>query len=118
LDWRLGLDVVDLALGDSLQVSRWFQRADELMRGFRLAFKPFGVLSQESIEGLPVLINSEGAGAAVVLGHPLWRHDSENWSSEVTAAAAAVLDRGISKVKVSDLYVLDRMPFRVFNLLT
>ena len=118
LDWRLGLDVVDLALGDSLQVSRWFQRSDELMRGFRLAFKPFGVLSQETIEGLPVLINSERAGAAVVLGHPLWRHDSENWSSQVNAAAAAVLDRGISKVKVSDLYVLDRTPFRVFNLLT
>jgi DEAD/DEAH box helicase domain-containing protein len=117
LDWRLGLDVVDLALGESLHVSRWFQRADELMRGFRLAFKPFGILSQETIGGLPVLINSEGGGAAVILGHPLWRHETDYWSSEVTTAVAAIQDRGISKVRVSDLYVLDRTPFRIFNLL-
>jgi DEAD/DEAH box helicase domain-containing protein len=117
LDWRLGLDVVDLALGESLHVSRWCQRADELMRGFRLAFKPFGILSQETIGGLPVLINSEGGGAAVILGHPLWRHETDYWSSEVTTAVAAIQDRGISKVRVSDLYVLDRTPFRIFNLL-
>lgn len=117
LDWRLGLDVVDLALGDSLKVSRWFERAEELMRGFRLAFKPFGILSQEDIGGIPVLINSEGAGSAVVLGHPLWRHDSDHWAPEINATVTALQGKGISKVRVSDLYVLDRAPFRVFNLL-
>jgi len=117
LDWRLGLDVVDLALGDSLDAPRWFDRADELMWGFRQAFKPFGVLSQEVIDDLPVIINSDSSGSAVVLGHPLWRHDRDSWSRGVATAVAALQKRGIAKVKVSDLYVLDRTPFRVYNLL-
>jgi DEAD/DEAH box helicase domain-containing protein len=117
LDWRLGLDVVDLALGDSLKAPRWFDRANELMWGFRQAFKPFGILSQETIDGLPVIVNSEGSGSAVVLGHPLWRHDRDNWSREIRTTVATLQKRGIGKVKVSDLYVLDRAPFRVYSLL-
>jgi DEAD/DEAH box helicase domain-containing protein len=117
LDWRLGLDVVDLALGDSVKVPRWFERANELMWGFRQAFKPFGILSQETIDGLPVIVNSEGSGSAVVLGHPLWRHDRDNWSRDITTAVAILQKRGIGKVKVSDLYVLDRAPFRVYKVL-
>lgn len=87
------------------------------MLGFRHAFRPFGILSQETLAGLPVIVNSQGAGSAVVLGHPLWRHDRDQWSEEVTIAVTALRDRGIRKVRVSDLYVLDRTPFRVFNLL-
>jgi DEAD/DEAH box helicase domain-containing protein len=117
LDWRLGLDIVDLALGNALRVERWFERADELMLGFRQAFKPFGILSQDTVNGLPAIVNSEGSGSAVVLGHPLWRHDHDNWSQQMRAAAAALQKRGIGKVRVSDLYVLDRTPFRVYNLL-
>ncbi len=87
------------------------------MLGFRQAFKPFGILSQEMIAGLPAIVNSEGSGSAVVLGHPLWRHDRDNWSYEIKTAVATLQKRGIGKVKVSDLYVLDRTPFRVYNLL-
>jgi DEAD/DEAH box helicase domain-containing protein len=87
------------------------------MFGFREAFKPFGILSQETVDGLPTIINSEGAGSAVVLGHPLWRHDRDHWSTDVKNAVAALQKRKISKVRVSDLYVLDRTPFRVFDLL-
>lgn len=117
LDWRLGLDVVDLALAYPLQLQRWFERSNEMITGFRRAFKPFGILSQETINGLPTIINSQGAGSAVVLGHPLWRHDRDNWEPEVSAAVAVLRSRGIGKVKVSDLYVLDRTPFRIYNLL-
>ena len=117
LDWRLGLDVVDLALGNPLRLRHWFDRADELMGAFRKAFRPFGVLSQEGIGGVPTIINSAGAGSAVVLGHPLWRQDQDHWTPEIKHAVASLRGRGISKVGVSDLYVLDRTPFRVFNLL-
>lgn len=117
LDWRLGLDIVDLALGGSLKVERWLDRAEELMFGFREAFKPWGVLSQETVRGLPAIVNSEGSGSAVVLGHPLWRHDPDHWSAEVRKAVVALQKRGISKVAISDLCVLDRTPFRVFKVL-
>ncbi len=118
LDWRLGLDVVDLALGQPLAVDQWTLRADDLMTGFLKAFKPFGDMAKDSVEGLPVLINREGPGSAVVLGHPLWRHDVDNLAPEVTAAVTELRDRGIGRVAVSDLFVLDRTPFRVFGKLT
>jgi DEAD/DEAH box helicase domain-containing protein len=118
LDWRLGLDVVDLALGGSLDLEPWFVRADELLKGFQQAFKPFGRLSSEMIAGVPVILNIEGRGAAVVLGHPLWRHDVEHRSEPVANAVTELQDRGIAKIGVSDLFVLDRTPFRIFSMLT
>lgn len=118
LDWRLGLDVVDLALGHPLALDEWTGRAEDLLSGFMKAFEPFGDMAGETVSGLPVLVNREGTGTAVVLGHPLWRHDAENWSREVTAAVTKLRDRGVGKVRVSDLFVLDRTPFRVFGKLT
>lgn len=118
LDWRLGLDVVDLALGRPLDVDQWTERADDLVTGFMKAFEPFGDMARDTIGSLPVLLNREGHGAAVVLGHPLWRHDVDNWSPEVAAAVAEIRSRGIGKVRVSDLFVLDRTPFKVFGKLT
>lgn len=118
LDWRLGLDVVDLAIGRPLAINEWTGRADELLSGFMKAFEPFGDMAKETVGGLPVLLNREGTGTAVVLGHPLWRHDVDNWAPDVIAAVAELRDRGVGKVRVSDLFVLDRTPFKVFGKLT
>lgn len=115
LDWRLGLDVVDLALGEALNVSRWFDRSGELLNGFVRAFEPYGQISSDLIDGMPVILNSQGAGSAVALGHPLWRHDSERWTTEMRTTVGELRNRGIDKVSVSDLYALDRAPFRIFS---
>ncbi len=115
LDWRLGLDVVDLALGGTLDLSVWQERATELLRGFEQSFEKFGNLSHGIFDGVPVILNNEGSGSAVVLGHPLWRHDALHWTSGVQSAVGKLRRRGVGRVGVSDLFVLDRTPFRIFS---
>ena len=39
LDWRLALDVVDLALGRPLNIDQWNDRADRLVDGFVDAYR-------------------------------------------------------------------------------
>jgi DEAD/DEAH box helicase domain-containing protein len=52
-----------------------------------------------------------------VNGHPLWRHDDANWSPEVRRAVTELRGQGLSHVTVSDTYVLDRVPIKLFNAL-
>lgn len=115
LDWRLGLDVVDLALGQELDVSQWADRTSLLMRSFIAGYGAHLKTSEDLVNGIPALVTTEGRGAAVLIGHPLWRHDEANWSPQVTRAVSELRGRGLSEVKVSDAYVLDRTPVRIFR---
>jgi DEAD/DEAH box helicase domain-containing protein len=117
LDWRLGLDVVDLALGHDLDPSRWADRTTELIRSFLDGYGPHVRLEQDVVNGLPALISIDGLGSAVVVGHPLWRHDEAHWGPEMRRAVKELAGRGLSRVAVSDTYVLDRTPIRLFNAL-
>jgi len=115
LDWRLGLDVVDLALGRSLDVSLWSDRTEALMESFANGYGPHLRIESHTANGLPVLVAPEGGGAAVIIGHPLWRHENAHWSPEVRRAEAELRGRGMSSVTVSDTYVLDRTPSKLFS---
>lgn len=117
LDWRLGLDVVDLVLGRSLDLSRWSDRTAALIQSFADGYGPHLRIEQHTVNGLPALVSPEGRGAAVVIGHPLWRHEDAHWNPQVRRAVTELRGRGLSHVTVSDTYVLDRTPIRVFNAL-
>lgn len=115
LDWRLGLDVVDLALGQELDVSQWGDWTGVLMRSFIAGYGAHVKTSESVFNGIPALVTAEGRGAAVLIGHPLWRHDEANWNPLMRRAVGELRDLGISEVKVSDAYVLDRTPVKIFN---
>jgi DEAD/DEAH box helicase domain-containing protein len=115
LDWRLGLDVVDLVLGEELDTRPWNDRVETLIQQFTAAYGTSVDVTAESVNGLPALLVSEGAGAAVLIGHPLWRHDELAWNAQVHRAATELRGRGISNVQVSDAYVLDRTPVRIYS---
>lgn len=117
LDWRLGLDVVDLALGHSLEPGTWGDRTSALMESFTDGYGQHVPVEQAIVNGLPVLIAPQGRGAAVVIGHPLWRREDTHWSPEVRRAVKELHGRGLAHVTVSDTYVLDRTPIKVFNAL-
>jgi hypothetical protein len=53
---------------------------------------------------------------AIVLGHPLWLHDNR-FLNETQAEAVDILrtDLHVAEVGVSDLFVLDRTPARIFH---
>lgn len=117
LDWRLGLDVVDLVLGRRLDLSHWTTRTAALMQSFVDGYGPHLRIEQHVVNGLPALISSENQGAAVVIGHPLWRHEDAHWNANVRRAVTELRGRGLSNVTVSDTYVLDRTPVKLFNAL-
>lgn len=117
LDWRLGLDVVDLVLGRSLDVTHWADRTASSMQSFADGYGPHLRIEQHTVNGLPALVSPTGGGSAVVIGHPLWRHEDAHWSPEVRRAVTELRGRGLSHVTVSDTYVLDRTPTKLFNAL-
>ena len=117
LDWRLGLDVVDLALGRPLDPANWADRTAALMQSFSDGYGQHIRVEQAVVNGLPALIAHEGPGAAIVIGHPLWRHEDAHWNPEVRRATTELHGRGLAHVTVSDTYVLDRTPIKLFNAL-
>jgi len=117
LDWRLGLDVVDLALGNELDYSKWHDCSTALINSFADGFGSQLRIERDVIEGLPVIISPEGDGSAVVIGHPLWRHEESSWNSLVRKVAADLRSRGLTQVRASDPYVLDRTPIKIFSAL-
>jgi DEAD/DEAH box helicase domain-containing protein len=117
LDWRLGLDVVDLVLGRSLDLSFWADRTAALMQSFADGYGPHLRIEQHVVNGLSALVSPAGRGAAVVIGHPLWRHEEAHWTPEVRGAVIALRGRGLAHVTVSDTYMLDRTPIKLFNAL-
>lgn len=117
LDWRLGLDVVDLALGRDLDPSHWVDRNVALTRSFLSGYGAHLRVDHELVSDLPVFIAPEGRGAAVVIGHPLWRREEAQWSPKVRKAVTELRGRGLAHVAVFDTYVLDRTPIKLFNAL-
>lgn len=117
LDWRLGLDVVDLVLGRSLEFSHWTDRTAALMRSFVDGYGPHLRIEQQLVNGLPTLVSPEGQGTAVVIGHPLWRHEDTHWNPNVRQAVTELKGLGLSRIEVSDTFVLDRTPITIFNAL-
>ena len=116
LDWRLALDMLDLAAGESLKTDRWLARGASVAYAFAQGMG--GWLTAELIDGLPVLINKD-ARKAVILGHPLWRRDEEHltdWQRRVLTTVMTSM--GMHAVELSDLYEMDRQPLAVLRYLT
>jgi DEAD/DEAH box helicase domain-containing protein len=103
LDWRLGLDLADLAAQRDLDTSRWLDEheaiATGLARAFELDVVPAGRL---------LALRDPGSGRAVVLRHPLWPAEENAWLPEQVAAVGAL--GGGSSVGMFDLYTARRWP--------
>ncbi|WP_062519293.1 DEAD/DEAH box helicase [Demequina silvatica] len=117
LDWRLGLDVVDLALGKELELAHWEPHTNDLIRRFVEGYGTHLPIERDQTNGLQVLVCTEGDGSAAIVGHPLWRHDKSHWNDQVQGAATRLRGRGLANVTVTDAFVLDRTPIKVFNAL-
>lgn len=116
LDWRLALDVADLALGGELDLARWSTLADRAAKQFRRAYgEPLGGGVAVMREAGLTVIGHEGR--AVVLGHPLWRQDEDGWNGRQTEAARGLAAAGWS-VAMSDIRRCRIHPDKLFAVLT
>jgi DEAD/DEAH box helicase domain-containing protein len=116
LDWRLALDVADLALGRPLNASRALSRAPALADQFVTTFGRSieGGLKTELVEGLWALVRGDRK-RAVLLGHPLWRHDSAHLNDQQADAMTALQEGGVGDIVIADTYLLDRAPVTVYG---
>lgn len=70
LDWRLALDMADLVCGRPLQLGRWFDQAEGVLRTFQTLCVAAGLSVEVRNGDLPAVV--DGRRTAIILGHPLW----------------------------------------------
>jgi DEAD/DEAH box helicase domain-containing protein len=101
LDWRLGLDMVDLAAGRTPDDTRWQERSSVVARDLAEAF---GFESTE-LADLPAIRNSS-TDRFVALGHPLW----STRDSQRAPAQSAAMREAPGECLLSDAFSADRSP--------
>jgi DEAD/DEAH box helicase domain-containing protein len=109
LDWRLALDVAELAVGTPLNVSRWLSRAEPLTKAFAEAFG-LDVLEAGSL----MAAQDARSGRIGFFGHPLWRLDEAFYTAEQARAHAAAKKATSADVRAFDLMTLARAPQNIF----
>lgn len=110
LDWRLALDVAELAAGRSLTADRWLTDAERGVGAFAAAFSV-----QPVHLGQLWGAKEETTGRVAVFGHPLWRRDEAYWvDDQVDSADLATQEHGADGVGAFDLHTLSRAPQNVF----
>jgi len=109
LDWRLGLDMTQLALDPNTQIdlnaAHWApliaRTANPYFLGLNLTPAVFGSL----VGGVDV-VNNE----ALILTHPLWDVDPQNFTPDVAAAVAAAEGQGLS-AQLRSIFHAVRFPY-------
>lgn len=115
LDWRLAMDVAELALGEPLNVERSLSTAHAVAEAFA---QSYGGLSTGQHGGLAFIVN-EPTQRAVVVAHPLWRPERQFFVSAQRDAADAVdVEHGASDVASIGLNQLRRKPQSTYAWLT
>ena len=75
LDWRLALDLAEIALGRTLSEDRWLKQAPDIGQRFVKLCEMNGIDAWLEQAGRLVAVVRDGP-MALVLGHPLW-HERE-----------------------------------------
>jgi len=111
LDWRLALDMAELGLGRQVNWGRWLSRTGPLVAGFMNSFTPVGIEHHE-FDGIAVLAYPS-TRKAVILRHPLWRHEPNLRMQRHAAVASWVTNELGYRLERGDLFELDRNPTRI-----
>lgn len=114
LDWRLALDMLDLASGAALQEERWFAMGRAAAHWTTKLMPEISVLQ---VHGVPVLTAPGLEGRrAVVLGHPLWWKD-RRYSTDLQENVLLDLEDDGWTPTTSDVLEFQRSPARSLRLL-
>ena len=111
LDWRLALDVAELAAGEPLSDERWLRgiapRVDAFLSGYAGA-----PLRRVQLGPLPGILHTAG-GRAAFISPPLWPFESGYYTEQQAEAQLDASRRGVEAVSF-DAFSFGRLPNRVF----
>lgn len=114
LDWRLALDMLDLASGSALSLDRWFLRTGKLIDALNQV-APGQITVAESDGGVPI-ISLLGGKSIVIIGHPLWWRKEQNFSPQQVRIAHDVRARfPVATIAWTDFFDIDRRPLKVLQ---
>ena len=115
LDWRLGLDMLDLAAGKELKISRWIGGLEPLLDVFENQTSE--AVQCKFIESIPVMMNAEQT-KVLIISHPLWSVNKSNWTSEQNTMYDTVKNRfPSSDIRFSNPLEIQNSPLKVLQFL-
>lgn len=109
LDWRLSLDLADLALGNQLTTTRWIDGAEDRSVENFVSFANnagMAAVAGFSSSGLATITNGK---KALVLGHPLWHTRDGYLQPRQVEAREELLVNGIAPTFVDAREFASRM---------
>jgi len=111
LDWRLALDMLDLAAGEELNPNRWIHLGWKMAETLESQF-PESVEAVHRVD-VPVLLSRDNsAPRAVLIGHPLWWRDGRHLVDIQAQVIVTLEDEGFEVIQ-SDPYEINLNPSRV-----
>ena len=121
LDWRLALDISELAAGKSLDTWRWFGRVNTLALPVLETLREDNAFLQTFGELHAIVLPTTKRIA--LLGHPLWSIHSDYFNSAQATAVVEAIERarglGASSasdaVRMWDLWTLARHPDKIIE---
>ncbi|MFA5077871.1 MAG: helicase-related protein [Dehalococcoidia bacterium] len=124
LDWRLALDISELAAGLSLDVSRWFNRVDGLSIPILECLKEEGA-ALTTFNGLPAIV-VPAIKKIAILSHPLWtihdnflNHQQARAKLEAINLAASLGSHDTARaVAMCDIWTLAHNPHKIIERLS
>ena len=115
LDWRLALDLGQLAKGSALPAERWLSQGGAIAENFVTAFGGYTDFELVAAGELHAVL-AHSAGRAAVFGHPLWRSVPEYFVETQQETELWILSKqSIDEVRFFDLATLRRDPATVFT---
>ena len=117
LNWRLGIDFAELALGVAMNESRWLDRGALVSQQFTNTFSQQGALVVEETASGLFAIGRSDKKKVVILGHPLWRQDPRFLNDIQTNAYDELLGLGYADVQISDMYLAEFKPYKMWSML-
>ena len=115
LDWRLALDMGELAAGKPLELARWLDLGTRFVRDFASAYGPHSKMEHAAFGSLQGVVSHE-TKRAVFFGHPLWRLDEPYFvDAQEEALDQARTHPAVGEVQAFDLWTLRRNPATVFQ---
>ena len=119
LDWRLALDVAELAAGHDPDLSRWFGRIESLAVPVLETFSAQGATLEEFGDLKAIVVPP--CGKVALLGHPLWSVHRDYFNSRQANAYLQALEsiggpdrkNPSQAVRMWDAWTLARHPHRV-----
>ena len=114
LDWRLALDLVQVARGGPMPLKRWLSQGEATTDGFLAAFR--GSRNREHIvAGELHGVYAPPARRVALFGHPLWRSQPKYLVDPQQIAASRVRENhNVDVIRFFDIATLQRYPARVY----